>query len=97
MQFVLVALDHTDDGALDRRLANRDAHLARVRALAAEGGFLSGGAILDANGKMIGSNAHFDFPSRASFDAWLAEDPYVVNRVWDSVTIHEARLFNPAA
>lgn len=96
MQFALVATDYTDDGALERRLASRDAHLARVRELAAEGGFLSGGALLDADGKMVGSSAHFAFPSRASFDAWLKDDPYIVNRVWETVTIHEAKLFNPA-
>ena len=97
MQFVLSATDFTDDGALERRLASREAHLARVRDLAATGGFLGGGATLDAQGKMIGSNAHFDFPTRESFDAWLKDDPYIVNRVWETVTIHEARLFNPAA
>ncbi|MEG1769058.1 MAG: hypothetical protein RR311_11375, partial [Comamonas sp.] len=65
MQFALVAQDFKDDGALERRLACREAHLERVRVLAAQGGFISGGGVLDASGKMVGSNAHFSFADRA--------------------------------
>jgi uncharacterized protein YciI len=97
MQFALVAHDYQDDGALERRLACREAHLERTRALAAQGGFLSGGAIVDASGKMVGSNAHFSFPDRAAFDAWLEAEPYIVGRVWETIAISEVRLFNPAA
>jgi len=52
--------------------------------------------VLDQNGKMVGSNAHFSFPDRAALDAWLAADPYVVQRVWEKVEISEIRLFNSA-
>ena len=55
MQFVVTALDHTDGEALQRRLANREAHIAGARRLIAEKRFISGGAILDAAGRMIGS------------------------------------------
>ena len=55
MQFVVTAFDYTDADALDRRLAHREQHLAGVRKLITEGRFLSGGAILDDAGKMIGS------------------------------------------
>lgn len=96
MQFALVAQDYEDAGALERRLACRDAHLARLRELAAAGSFLSGGVVLDQNGKMIGSNAHFSFSDRAAFDAWLAADPYVTQQVWEKIDISEVRLFNPA-
>ncbi|MBS7778335.1 YciI family protein [Acidovorax sp. CCYZU-2555] len=97
MQFALVAQDFKDDGALDRRLACREAHLERVRVLAAQGGFISGGGVLDASGKMVGSNAHFSFADRASFDAWLEAEPYILQRVWEKIEISEVRLFNPAA
>ncbi len=65
MQFVITALDYTDADALDRRMANREQHLAGARNLFASGHFVSGGAILDDTGKMIGSTLHAEFPTRA--------------------------------
>ncbi|MBZ9559651.1 MULTISPECIES: YciI family protein [Modicisalibacter] len=96
-QYAVVAYDHTDDDALARRLANRDAHLAGIRRLADRGHFLSGGAILDDDGRMVGSNAHFQFADRAALDDWLASEPYMTGRVWERVDIREVRLFDPGA
>lgn len=92
MQFVITAMDFTDAGALDRRMAQREAHLAGVRQLIASGNFLSGGAILDASGRMIGSTLHVEFPDRASLDAVLQRDPYVTGNVWQVIDVREARL-----
>ncbi len=94
-QYAVVAYDYTDDEALERRLANREAHLEGIRRLAAQGRFLSGGAILDEAGTMIGSNAHFAFPDRQALDAWLNDEPYMTGRVWERLDIREARLFDP--
>ncbi|MCK2041336.1 hypothetical protein KZO83_01305 [Chromohalobacter sp. TMW 2.2308] len=95
-QYAVVAYDYTDAEALDRRLANREAHLAGVRALAQEGCFLSGGAILDDNGKMVGSSAHFQFADRQALEAWLEIEPYMTSRVWERVDIREVKLFDPS-
>ena len=92
MQFVITAMDFTDAGALDRRMAQREAHLAGVRQLVASGNFLSGGAILDSSGRMIGSTLHVDFPDRDALDAVLARDPYVSGKVWETIDVREARL-----
>jgi uncharacterized protein len=92
MQFVVTALDFTDAGALDRRMANREQHLAGVKKLIAEGRFLSGGAILDDAGKMIGSTLHVEFPTRAELDAQLKQDPYVAGKVWEKIDVRQARL-----
>jgi uncharacterized protein len=92
MQFVVTALDYTDADALDRRMANREQHLAGVKKLIAEGRFLSGGAILDDAGKMIGSTLHMDFPMRAELDAQLRSDPYVSGRVWETLDVRQVRL-----
>ena len=83
MQFVVTALDFTDAGALERRLANREEHLAGVRQLIADGHLLSGGAILDDDERMIGSTMHVEFPDRATLEARLKADPYVTGRVWE--------------
>jgi uncharacterized protein len=92
MNFVVTALDYKDEGALARRLANRDAHLAGVRALVSKGQFLSGGAILNDEGKMIGSTLHVDFADQASLEAHLQQDPYVAGKVWETIEIRPARF-----
>ena len=92
MQFVVTALDYTDAAALDRRMANREQHLHGVKKLIAEGRFLSGGAILDDAGKMIGSTLHMDFPTRAELDAQLHQDPYVSGRVWEKIEVRQVKL-----
>ena len=92
MQFVVTAMDYTDEDALNRRMENREAHLDGARQLIAEGRFLSGGAILDAQEKMIGSTLHLEFPDRESLEAHLQKDPYISGKVWETIEIREARL-----
>ncbi len=92
MQFVVTATDFTDADALNRRMANRAAHLAGVRVLIENGTFLSGGAMLDDSGKMVGSTLHMEFPDRASLEKQLQADPYVSGKVWEHIHIMPARL-----
>jgi len=92
MQFVVTAMDYTDEDALNRRMENREAHLDGARQLIAEGRFLSGGAILDEQEKMIGSTLHLEFPDRESLEAHLEKDPYISGKVWETIEIREARL-----
>ncbi|HEY0962359.1 MAG TPA: YciI family protein [Pseudomonadales bacterium] len=92
MQFVVTAFDYTDADALNRRMAHREQHLAGVRKLITEGRFVSGGAILDDAGKMVGSTLHLDFPTRADLDAQLRTDPYVSGKVWETIDVRQARL-----
>ena len=92
MQFLVIAYDGTDDKALERRLAVREKHLDGWAKLVAEGHGITGGAILDEAGGMIGSSAILDFPDRAAFDAWLNTDPYVTGGVWRDITVHPFRV-----
>ena len=92
MQFVVTAIDFTDTDALARRMANREAHLASVRQMIADGQFLSGGAILDASEKMIGSTLHLEFPDRANLEQHIQSDPYITGKVWEHVDIKVAKL-----
>src|SRR5690606_10560164 len=55
MQFLVIAHDGTDEGALARRMAVREEHLAVSRAHRANGVLKVGGALLDDAGTMIGS------------------------------------------
>ncbi|PCF93944.1 YciI family protein [Vreelandella nigrificans] len=95
-QYALVAYDYTDDGALNRRLACREAHLDGLRSLYRSGNFASGGVLLNDEGKMIGSNAHFKFASREELEDWLAQEPYMTGNVWERVDIREVKLFDPS-
>lgn len=93
-QYLIHAYDYTDAQALERRMAVRPAHFETVKKLKESGNFILGGAILDSEGKMIGSNAIFQFDSREELDAYLAIEPYVVGKVWERITIHPFKVAN---
>lgn len=92
MQFLVIARDGADAAALDRRLAARALHFERLPAMLAAGEMLMGGAMLDDDGRMIGSTVLVDFPDRAALDRWLAEEPYVTGDVWRDLEILPFRL-----
>jgi len=94
MAFALIAHDYPD--ALERRLACREQHLGRLKALAEQGLFLGGGVLLDEDGKMIGSNVHLGFEQKEELEAWLQDEVYVTERIWEIIDIREIRVFSPA-
>ncbi|MFJ8741544.1 YciI family protein [Embleya sp. NPDC127516] len=87
MQFLLIAHDGTDEHAATRRLAARPRHIELGDTMVAAGRMLFGTAILDADGRTIGSMLVLDFPTRAELDAWLAVEPYMTGDVWRDVDI----------
>jgi len=91
MTFLILAHDFRDPEAPSRRMQQRPAHLDGVRRMKAEGTFLDGGAMLDDEGRMVGSMVLVEFPSRTEVDAWLAADPYVTGQVWEHVTVRAFR------
>ncbi|HEY1905641.1 MAG TPA: YciI family protein [Myxococcaceae bacterium] len=91
MTFLILAHDFRDPEAPLRRTQQRPAHLDGLRQMKAEGTFLDGGAMLDDEGRMVGSMILVEFPSRAEADAWLAADPYVTGHVWEHTTVRAIR------
>jgi len=91
-QFIIIAYDHKDEGAYERRLAVRAAHMKGVDVLRANGNIACGIAITDDKEKMIGSVMAMNFPTRERFDAWLKTEPYVTGRVWDKITVLNGKL-----
>jgi uncharacterized protein len=89
-------------GALDRRLANRAAHLERLKVLQAEGRLLLAGPhpAIDADDPgpagFTGSLIVAEFASREAAIAWAAEDPYCKAGVFSSVTVKPFRKVLPA-
>ncbi|WP_026869504.1 YciI family protein [Inquilinus limosus] len=92
MQFLVIAKDGTDAEAPARRLAVREQHLVGARKQAEDGVIVAGGAILDDEGRMVGSAVIYEAPDRAALDAIIAADPYVTGGVWRDIEIKPFRL-----
>ena len=92
MQFLLIAYDGTDAGALGRRMKSRPEHLEKITLVKKAGEFLCGGAILDDTGKMIGSMILYEMPDRATLDERLKNEPYIYNKVWEKIEIRPFRI-----
>jgi uncharacterized protein len=91
MQFILIAYDGTDAGAMERRLKVRGLHFDKIGELKKSGEFLFGGAILNEKGEMIGSVIVYDFPDRQSLDEKLKTEPYITGGVWKNIEIKPFR------
>ncbi|GAB3769242.1 YciI family protein [Spirosoma horti] len=91
MKYIVHAYDHTDPGALDRRMAVRPAHLTYVRQLKEKGQFVLGGALLNPEQIMIGSMLILDLDTEADLQQYLKTDPYVVEGVWETLDVKPFR------
>ncbi|MGI4752046.1 MAG: YciI family protein [Janthinobacterium lividum] len=93
-QYLVTALDFTDEYALERRLATRPAHLENVKALKSKGRYLIGGALLNEQEKMIGSTMIVQFETPEALQEWLQNDPYIKEKVWDRIEIKPFKVAN---
>ena len=80
MQYLVIAYDNAN--ALERRLESRDEHVEGVRKLMAEGKIINAAALMEED-VMVGSTLFIDFETDEALDAWLENEPYVKNNVWD--------------
>lgn len=92
MQFIVMGYDGNDEGALERRMAVRDAHLKVCADSVASGHQLIGAAMMDDAGKMNGSCMVMNFDSREELDQWLAREPYVTGKVWERVEVIQCKV-----
>ncbi len=95
MQFLIIGKDGTDEKALERRLAVREAHLKLGDAMEASGERWYGCVMLDDNDNMIGSMAVMDFPSKKELQAWLDREPYVIGGVWKTIEVYKCSVKRP--
>jgi uncharacterized protein YciI len=91
-QYLVTAYDYTDEGALDRRMGVRPHHLDALQLLKAAGNYIMGGAILNEGGKMIGSTMIVQFETEEELDAWKQGEPYITQKIWESVDIKPFRV-----
>lgn len=83
MQFLVRAYD--GEGKLDKRMEVRPRHLEGMNKLSEH--IISAGGLLDEAGKMKGSALIMDFASRKELDDYIANEPYVVEGVWEKIEI----------
>ena len=83
MQFMVKAYD--GKGMLEKRMEVRPRHLEGINKLGKH--VICAGGLLDEEGKMKGSVLVVDFADRAELDAYLAAEPYVVEKVWEKVEV----------
>ncbi len=92
IQYLIHALDHTDSGAFDRRMAARPAHFEGATQLKKNGNFVIGSAILDESGKMIGSNMIVQFETESDFQKYFNSEPYVTAGVWGDIKVYPTKV-----
>jgi uncharacterized protein YciI len=93
MQFIVTGLDGTDGGALDRRMAAREAHLKGAAKMAEDGRWLYAAAILNDAGQMAGSVIICEFKSEQALKKeWLDHEPYVTQDVWKTIEIKRGQV-----
>lgn len=100
MWYCITGTDHPE--SLERRMAARPQHLARLEALLAEGRLLLAGPFpaIDAEqpgpAGFSGSLIVAEFASLADAEAWAKTDPYVDAGVYASVSVKPFRKVLPA-
>jgi len=85
--YVVIAKDGTDADAPARRAAVRTAHLETAKELLADGRLVTGGALLDEDGNMIGSMLLLDVPDEKAARDLMEADVYTRSGVWQDLQI----------
>ena len=83
MQFIVKAYD--GEGMLDKRMAVRPRHLEGMKALGRQ--VICAGGLLDDEGRMKGSALVMEFSDRAALNAYLENEPYAVEGVWQKIEV----------
>ena len=91
-QYLITGYDHTDEGALKRRMDVRPHHLDGAKELRDNNNYVMGGAILDDDGKMIGSVMVLQFETEEELEAWKQREIYITASVWETVDVKPFRV-----
>ena len=93
-QYLITAHDGTDENALERRMSVRPLHLEGAKKLKENGNFITGGAMLNDEGKMIGSTMILQFENPEELQNWIDSEPYIQQGVWDKFEVKSFRVAN---
>ncbi|MEI9809006.1 MAG: YciI family protein [Bacteroidota bacterium] len=86
-QYLILAYDGTDPGAEDRRMMARPSHFEMAKELKHHHRFITGGAILNDAGKMIGSMMVVQFETEDDLMYWMRNEPYITGDVWQNIEV----------
>jgi uncharacterized protein len=93
--YVLTCTDN--EGTVEKRLATRPQHVARLAQLDQEGRLIVAGAMpkdpSNPQAGFYGSTIIVDFESREALDAWIAEEPFLKEGIYASIDV---KPFNKA-
>ena len=90
--YLIYATDGKDKEAATRRMKMRPLHFQMASALKADRHFITGGAMLDDEGNMIGSMMLVQFENKEKLQEWLDKEPYIRGGVWEEIAIHPFRI-----
>ncbi len=88
MQFMIKATDGPN--MLEKRMEVRPRHLEGMKRLGSH--IICAGGLLDDAGKMKGSLLIVDFPSRKDLEDYLANEPYILEKVWEKVEVESMNV-----
>ena len=88
MQFIITA--HDGENMLEKRLDIRPLHLEGMTKLGKH--ILTAGGLLDEEGKPKGSVLVLEFDEREDLDNYIANEPYVLEHVWETVEIQSMNV-----
>lgn len=83
MKFVIRAIDGV--GMLEKRMEVRPRHFAGMDRL--KDHLVCAGGLIDEAGHLKGSVLVMEFENRAELDAYLAQEVYVTEHVWEQITV----------
>ncbi|CAG69824.1 MULTISPECIES: YciI family protein [Acinetobacter] len=93
--FVVTCTDN--EGTVEKRLATRPKHVERLQKLDDEGKLIVAGAMPKEFGNpqagFYGSTIIVDFESREALDAWLQEEPFLIEGIYAHIDV---KPFNKA-
>lgn len=88
MQYLITAYD--GENMLDKRLAVRAQHLKNLANV--KGKIVCAGGLLDDAGRMKGSMLVMEFDDKKHLDDYLASEPYIQERVWETVNVEPMNI-----
>lgn len=80
MQYLIIAYDN--EGAIDKRMEARPAHIEGTQKLMSEGKIVSACAMIEED-MMVGSSVLTNFDTEEELNTWLENEPYVKAGVWN--------------
>jgi len=90
-----VYIGRDSERGLELRKLHREAHLARLEALEAEGRIRFGGPLRDSDSNPRGSVVVFEAEDLTAARAWANADPYMVEGVFESIEVFETAVVFP--